>query len=435
MAFIALRGGSGSDEDRRRPAADGGGERATEPAAAGAPPQLGDLPSPDGEPLVPIIDEIVVEKPEVCRGEENLISVRAHTEGGKEDAFLHYFIVDDVGASRPLRLSRRSDEDETTFREIAVFGRNNVRTTARLPPYTIKDCEVPRKLYLDRRLMANTESEFELTARIQDVAAPVPMKPVRYEWDFGDGATATTTDPFAVHDYGARRQDTMFTNLVISCVAVGADGERLLGRTGFALLNPAFEELAYRGRVRLSAALEPRFPELGRDGVVRQQVRVWHHRPGPVQLDRIVVMENFMPDARGRVPRPRGREVDPAAILGTRTVPPGPGITAQVKLDDEDIYYLDFQMAGKSAEGLPAEGSFSVMRPPPKPEPGKSRPVLGKYMQARIRRAQQLLGKDVVTDEDLWRLDRQGKMADLRPEDFPEPPPEPEPVRPPPGPE
>jgi hypothetical protein len=39
-----------------------------------------------GAPTVPdpppIIDDIIVEKPEVCAGEENLITVKAHTENG-----------------------------------------------------------------------------------------------------------------------------------------------------------------------------------------------------------------------------------------------------------------------------------------------------------------------------------------------------------------
>src|ERR1700690_3235282 len=37
----------------------------------------------------PIIDEVTVEKPEVCEGEENLVTVRAHTPDGN-DAYLHY---------------------------------------------------------------------------------------------------------------------------------------------------------------------------------------------------------------------------------------------------------------------------------------------------------------------------------------------------------
>ena len=35
---------------------------------------------------------MTVEKPEVCAGEENLITVKAHTPGHKDDAYLKYLI-------------------------------------------------------------------------------------------------------------------------------------------------------------------------------------------------------------------------------------------------------------------------------------------------------------------------------------------------------
>src|SRR5512132_4534604 len=43
------------------------------------PPVIAAAPAQDGHSLVPIIDAIEVEKPEVCVGEENLVTVHAHT--------------------------------------------------------------------------------------------------------------------------------------------------------------------------------------------------------------------------------------------------------------------------------------------------------------------------------------------------------------------
>src|SRR4051812_34007180 len=50
----------------------------------------------------PVFDEIRVEKEEVCEGEENLVTVRAHTTDGN-DPFLHYTVAGEAGAQVPVR--------------------------------------------------------------------------------------------------------------------------------------------------------------------------------------------------------------------------------------------------------------------------------------------------------------------------------------------
>ena len=72
------------------------------PAPAKVPTRAG-LPAAHPADPPPIIDAISVEKPEVCSGEENLITVRAHTSNGT-DAFLHTVVDGAMGASVPVRL-------------------------------------------------------------------------------------------------------------------------------------------------------------------------------------------------------------------------------------------------------------------------------------------------------------------------------------------
>src|SRR4051812_40130259 len=50
----------------------------------------------------PVFDVIRVEKEEVCEGEENLVTVRAHTTDGN-DPFLHYTVAGEAGAQVPVR--------------------------------------------------------------------------------------------------------------------------------------------------------------------------------------------------------------------------------------------------------------------------------------------------------------------------------------------
>jgi len=358
----------------------------------------------------PIIDEITVEKTEVCEGEENLITVHAHTPDGADDAFLHGVIDGAPGLSVPV-VSFRNRDGTIPPRSILVFGRGDAPVEVPLPDFEVKECMAERRVVIDFRLQPNTESEFELSARIQELAAAAPFQPVRWRWDFGDGTTAETTDPWVVHDFEGRRQDqTLYASLAIRVEAIDAAGARVAGRHTIVIQNRPFANLAFAGTVTLSVRLTPRFPERGPDGRVRGRVRLWHHRPDPVTIERVVARRNYH-DQRPYQERP----VDVEALLGTRTIPPA-GIEIAVELDtaaEPDLFSIDYWLEGTSAEGLPVRGFFPVMTPPKLPTADDHQPVRDPALGARIRRARELLGKDYVTDEDLWALDRRGAFDDL----------------------
>jgi hypothetical protein len=164
--------------------------------------------------------------------------------------------------------------------------------------------------------------------------------------------------------------------------------------------------------VKLLVELTPRFPELGSDGVVRQKVRLFHLRERPVFIHNLLLFQHLM-NPTGPAPQ---RVVDPSSLLGTSVIPPGKGIEFEVKLDtrqEPDVFTLEHYLEGKDSEGLPVRGSFSVMRPPPKPTRENSNPVVDPLLKAKIIAARKLLNRPYVTDEDLWALERQGKFADL----------------------
>jgi hypothetical protein len=401
------------------------------------PPPQQRFVKPSGAPLAPIIDEVTVEKPSVCRGEENLVTVKAHTEGHAEDAYLRYVVSGEDGDRVPLYLRDRSDEARGVQREVLVFGRGGVVTSVPLPAYEIRDCEVPAQLVIAHSMLANSETEFELQAKITTPSAK-PVEVAYYRWDFGDGTQETSQIATVEHDFGGRPQDTMFSQDLITCTAMTADGVEITGRGSLQLMNVAFEELAERGVVRISSAMTPRFPEMDDRGVVRQKVHLWHFRPEAVQITRIVAVKNYLPSKTdGHTPEPHGEDLDPSVVLGGATsIPPGEGLMTQVELDPrgEALSRIDFYIEGVSAEGMPAHGNFSVMRPPDRPTKDNSEPVVSEYMKAKIQRAQELLGQAYVTDEDIWMLERDGQMDDIKPEDYPQTGDEPEPTRPPEGP-
>ncbi|HEX8704776.1 MAG TPA: hypothetical protein VF815_38440, partial [Myxococcaceae bacterium] len=142
------------------------GPRLAEPGPAPVAPQpkpelaaaAPEPPPVQAEEDAPVIDEVTVEKQEVCEGEENLISVRAHTSNGT-DEFLNFMVGGRKGQQVPVR-SWIADDGENPKLEVKVFGRNNVVTSAPVPQFVVKPCKPERMVLVTSRLRANTWSEF-----------------------------------------------------------------------------------------------------------------------------------------------------------------------------------------------------------------------------------------------------------------------------------
>jgi len=394
----------------------------TAPVASSAhPPPPAASPSPRRPPAhegpaasPPIIDAIDVEKREVCEGEDSLVTIRAHTPGHTDDAYLHYVVAGRPGQAVPIRGIRRDPaEGEPPSSHVRVFGRNNVVAEAPLPAIRTKACRAPRVVHVQLRLLPNGEDDFELHAQVVDVAATTPLRVARARWQFGDGTTGESAGPTIEHSYRDRPQQTLFSQLLVQVELIGDRGERVIGRTALQLLNPAFEHLAYRGIVRLSTVLTPRFPTLDDRGVVTQRVRLWHHHDAPVTLTRVVRRPHLRDQGPAGPPEP----LDPAAFLGA-TVLAASGLELAVALDTRarpDALADEYVVEGTSADGFPAIGAFTIMRPPDPPTRERSTAVLDPALKARILRARARLGRPYVTDEDLRRLELDGAFADLPP--------------------
>jgi hypothetical protein len=280
-------------------------------------------------------------------------------------------------------------------------------------------------MVVEARLAANTWSDFDFHARVVSLPPPgpdirsegshKPFAPASYAWTFGDGEAATTSGPVVSHDYERRPQDSLYSYFTVRVEARSADGELLTGRTTLPLVNPAFEAFAQKGVVQLLVALDPRFPGLGPDGRVVQNVRLWHTRAEPVTVDAAAVTRYF----EGASGETQPQAVAVAGLLGTTTVPPGKdGIATSIVLDtitDPGVFSMTYRLSGHSMDGHPVMGSFSVMRPPPRPTADNSQPVVDPALKAKIVAAREILGRDTVNDEDLWQLERQGRFATLTP--------------------
>jgi hypothetical protein len=378
-------------------------------------------PGATGAPPAPIIDEIQVEKPEVCEGEENLITVRAHDPGG-DQASLRYLVNGQPGWQVPLRVRENVEDPNAPARTVLVVGPAGVTTSAPIPAYKIKPCPAAARLRLRHFLLPNSTAEYRLETRMIMGVAPGQPRPDRFvdadfhpthfQWDFGDGEKAKTTEPYVTHSYEFRDQSTYFTYYALAVTATDDRGRSMVARESLEIMNPAFEELQQKQLVKLMTHNTPRFPEVT-DGKVIQTIRVWHFRKEAVPIDAV---EAYFYDVNGK--ELGHAPVKPQDLLGATAVPPGAGLTLRTILEVDKhpgVGFITYQLHGIAAGGQQAMGAFSIMRPPDAPTREKNIPVNDPMMAAKIKRAMELLGKQYVTDEDIWELERQGKLEGLTP--------------------
>jgi hypothetical protein len=327
-----------------------------------------------------------------------------------------------LGQAVPVKMWRDENGNVVGKHTLTVFGRGNVSTTVPIPEYEVKECRPTYVAVIAQRVRSNTWADFDFEAKIVGVPpmptkdSPPPAKPfkaVAFAWDFGDGETTTTLTPVVEHNYEGRDQKTLYSYFVVGVTVRGSKGETATGRVVLPLVNPAFETFSQKGIVQLMIALDPRFPEIGSDGRVTQHVKLWHTQPAPVTIEHAVLVKYYKQGAGQTSPQ----EVDVASVLGGTSIPAGKGgITTTVVLDpqaEEEVFAKTWSLSGKSAEGFPVVGTFSVMVPPPHPGPDAGTTVFDPMLKEKIVAARRILGKDVVTDEDIWRLDREGMFRNL----------------------
>jgi len=367
-------------------------------------------PLPPPRPAPPIFDLVSVEKEEVCEGEENLVTVRAHTSDGN-DAFLHYTVAGEAGAQVPVR-SFLGREGKPAPQSAIAFSRDNVATRIELPAWRVKNCRPARILVVTVRVLPNSTGEREFTATVRTLEGP-PFTPSWYEWSFGDGTASVTPGPTASHDYSRLPQKSAFTDLLVKVKARDGGGESVEGRLPLQLRNVAFFSRE-RGTATIFAEASPRFPQTSPDGIVRQTFRLWHAEDSPVEITGATRARLLSPVTAGSAPEPpRAVAIDPAEIVREREIPAGGFVEQEVRYDfaaDSQAYGVVYEIQGITASGMQARGEIAVLRPPPRPTRENSIPIADPALAAKIRKAMEILQKPTVSEEDLFRLEREGRL-------------------------
>ena len=77
---------------------------------------------------------------------------------------------------------------------------------------------------------------------------------------------------------------------------------------------------------------------------------------------------------------------------------------------DASAYAVTYEIQGATPSGMQARGSLTLFRPQPRPTKENSVPVEDPAMETKIRRAMSILKQETVSQEDIWRLEREGKL-------------------------
>jgi len=142
-------------------------------------------------------------------------------------------------------------------------------------------------------------------------------------------------------------------------------------------------------------------------GLVKQKFRIWHAYSQAVEIQNLSLIRQNKEGER--LP---AKPLDIAVLYQTE-IPPGESVEAELSFDttlEPNIFGFVYRLEGTSADGRRALGEAVVLRPPPKLTRQNTTPITDPALVARIQAAIRITGKKTVTSEDLWHLEREGKL-------------------------
>ena len=331
----------------------------SEPVAIADAPRV---PSPD-DPERPLIDSVTVDKREVCRGEENFVTVKAHTRNGT-DAYLVTQMLDPgtgrmlSGNRLPFRLTAPPDSPLMVF----VRGRG-AADRARVPDVRVKDCDAPYHVRVGVRRSSDAPDIVSFSATVEgrgaDGGLTEPFPPKSFVWELGDGTRETTTAPEIRHSYETRDQGIAESTFLVTVKVAGGDGQTAEGSTSIGFANLGFGSLVTRNQVALSVRVEPGDAKEGR----AERISLYHGYSQAARIEAATLRETVI-DADGRERETLRQDHPPARLLGftevgAKQIQPVRDLSSLQPTAPTAVRYVDLR--GRTSDGKEVIGSFSLL--------------------------------------------------------------------------
>jgi hypothetical protein len=375
-------------------------------------------PPPQADASLPFgIADVWVEKSEVCQGEPDRIRVRPFHQGGPAE-------------ERWLRATIGNDRSwETTYTPTLVRpGLQQIRITLvdehdkeveTFAYVKVKDCIAPHPMFVRYESVAPDPEYVAFTALLFDGPAwqawahdsspergPIPRQTAaRYRWEFGDGQTGTSTEPFVRHRYPpeGKRADDAATSYPVKVEAIDAEGRKIASTTTTVTLLNVVHELARKySTLQLMSEVPPGPATRLEDG--SRAVQVTLRNIHPTEAARMSsFVEKFVP-CTGEAPTVQS--LPPSAVFASDTVGASSSITGTftVPPGQDGICSVAVEIKGTSTPGgLRVTGVFAL-------DTGNRRghALSPEQTQVLATVREQLGGGDVITATDIRRLEDQG---------------------------
>ena len=383
--------------------------RAGEPWFAGATSASPPAETPVEPP--PIIDSVKVDKSRVCEGEVAFVTVEAHAQIGGDGA-MRTVVGTSLGKVAPVRMWL--DEDgKTELPEVRVFGANGASAGRPIPHVQVDRCPDQVLAFVEASPLRNAPDQRRLRVSVRSKNAEAGAPTVRsVRWDLGDG-TEVEGGGELVHEFGASPRGDVYPTYVVKAHVELESGKRVLGAATVEILDRAAYERR-QGRALVVVKPLDRFPVVEKGGTTyTQRFRVENREESPITIDDVEIDTSVDGD-RGE---PVRTHASPTSILSSVTLAPRSAVTILMRVEPEHpagLAYRSYALKGKAGDGRAAEGAFTVMAPLGKPSPTNTTPI-SPALEARVKLARKLLGKDLVTRADIATLEKDGRFAGLPP--------------------
>jgi hypothetical protein len=375
-------------------------------------------PTPEDLPFG--IGDVWVEKSKVCMGEPTRIRLTPFDKRGRdkwlvpvvagEQAWEGTFIVP---PTRPgLRMVPVSLYDAGGKKGGHV---DSIDTYVFIE---VKDCIAPFPMFIEHRPIPPSDDDvaFRLTLydgpawlkKLGDATAPSPAaQAASFRWSFGDGATATTKDPRASHQYPPEidRPDERDTLYKVRVDAIAGDG---------AIMATSYTSVAVPNHLRqlkqeqdLLQLLTEQGPPGQEDANGTRSIDVVLANIDATETARISNMQIHLISCDGK--DAGERSAAPSTVFQNLVIGPRARISGRFSLPKTglaDVCYANVELSGESEPGrLKVLGFFRLVTGDPPGVP------LTAAQEAIFQNARELLGNPkIVTVDDVRRLEDEGKI-------------------------
>jgi hypothetical protein len=374
--------------------------------------------APPSQPVDPSIHDvpfgfadIVVEKSAVCVGEPTLIRTTATSKSGATGNLItaiagiqgsagSFFRFDGEPGMRRVTMTLRDPDLPGKFAEAEVF-------------IELKDCYASASLFVEATADQVVPDRYALRAKLLKVAkgkAPTNLADAAaaYEWDFGDGQKVVTKEPETGHTFPpekARPASEYYHSYLVTVAALDPGGRPLAkGYAPVFFYNLRRQSKNKHGLVELVA----RFRDLVEtDDKGNKSLSVTLENIDDTETVRLteVRLRNLSCDGTTQTES----TVDVSSVFPEATIGPRGSVTGTLTVSEpgkRNLCRIFATVTGRSAPGsLDATGAFAMTV-----GDAFRQTITDQTQLDVIRQVTAILGQAAFTDEDVRRLEDEGKI-------------------------